>query len=169
MAVEVWEFTSYGVPQVHQIVNHRQLPPVGNLTITMPAALARVYLIVDQSVEYNQSPNTTIELHPTFYQPDVESFTVSKPAAHPGDTLSLEWNSDSRFPLLIKASLIFETAERSWVEAAEQFDDLPASGTVTLTVPDSLANLVGMSFDLNYHNHDVTGYIKNVMVKVSRE
>ena len=166
VAIEVWGFVSYEVPQIQQIVNHTYLAAVGSQTITMPGAPAGVYLIVDSSISRYQPPNTSIELHPTFYQSDVQRFTVSKATAHPGDGLTLEWETNSIHPLLLKTFLIFETIDRSWIEPAEQFDKLSESGTVMVTVPDAEPNLVGMSFELYYRNHTYIGYIRTVKVDV---
>ena len=166
VAIEVWGFVSYEQPQVQQIVNHRHLAAVGNQTIYMPGAPAGVYLIVDSATSYDQPPNATIELHPTFYQPDVRRFTVSETTVHPGDSLTVEWETNSIHPLQLKTFLIYETAESSWGAPAQQFDALSAAGQVLVTVRSSEPNLVGMSFDLNYRNHNYSGYMRQVMVKV---
>jgi hypothetical protein len=167
VALEVWGFVSYERPQVQQIVSHTQLASVGNQTITMPGAPAGVYLIVDSSIGHDQPPNATIQLHPTFYQPDMRRFAVSKTELYPGDDLTVGWESDSIYPLLLKTYFLFETAERSWSAPAQQFDVLPASGEVIVTVPDSEPNLVGISLELYYRNHTYTDYIRTVMVKIS--
>lgn len=166
VAIEVWGFVSYEQPQVQQIVRYTQLAAVGNQTMYMPGAPAGVYLIVDSAVRYDQPPNATIQLHPAFYQPNVGRFTVSKTEAHPGDGLMVEWETNSIHRLQLKTFLTYETSERSWSAPAQQFDALSASGKLLVTVPDSEADLVGISFELYYGNHDYSGYMRQVMVKV---
>lgn len=167
VAIEVWGFVSYEQPQVQQIVSHTHLAAVGNQTVYMPGVPAGVYLIVDSSVRRDRPPNISIQLHPTFYQPDVRRFAVSKREAHPGDGLTVEWESDSIHPLLLKTFLLYETAERSWIVPAQQFDALSPSGNVMVTVPDAEPNLVGMSFELYTRNHTYSNYIRTVTVKVN--
>ncbi len=167
VTLEVWGFVSYEQPQVQQIISYPHLAPDGNQTITMPGAPSAVYLIIDSSVSPEQSPNISIQLHPSFYQPEVRRFAVSKPEVHPGDDLTVEWESDSIQPPLIKTFWIYQTAERSWSAPAEQFDGLSESGSSKVTVPASERNLVGISFELYTHNNTYTHYISTVTAQVS--
>lgn len=166
VAIEVWGFVSYGTPQIQRISSFTNLPAVGAYTLPMPGVPSAVYLIVDSTVERDQPPNATLQLAPAFYEPDVVQLQVSETTAHPGDKILLEWATDSIFPLSIKSFFVFATQDRSWIEAAEQFDELSSSGSLTLTIPDSDSQLIGLSFELYYHNQDYTRQIRQLSVTV---
>jgi hypothetical protein len=165
VTIEVWGFTSYSAPQIQQIARYTPLAPAGSQSIAMPSAPSAIYLIVNPSIQFDQAPNVSIGLHPTFDQPVVSRFVVKQTRALPGESLTAEWESDSVYPLTIKTFLIFVTPDRSWTEAAEQFDDLATAGSITVTVPD-VPNLAGLSFELYYRNHDYMGYINSLMIEI---
>jgi hypothetical protein len=166
VAIEVWGFVSYSTPQIQRIDSVTNLPAVGAYTLPMPGVPSAVYLIVDSTVEPDQPPNATLQLAPAFYQPDVVQLQVSETTAHPGDKILVEWATDSIFPLSIKTFFVFATQDRSWIEAAQQFDELSSSGSLTLTIPDLDSDLIGLSFELYYHNQNYTRQISQLSVPI---
>jgi hypothetical protein len=168
--IEVWGFASYSAPQVQRIAEYPDLPATGTQSMTMPGFPSAAYLIVDPSVPPQQLPNRQIELTPTFYQPQVDQFTVSQTCVSPGDELVVNWATDAPFPLALHTEMVIQTPTSTYVHEdhplAQRFENLAADGSLTLTIPDFEAEVVQMSLNLNYQNNDYRGFVDQTLIEV---
>lgn len=172
VAVEVWGFASYIAPQVQRVAKYPNLSASGTQVITMPGFPSAAYLIVDQSIPPEQQPNRVIELNPQFYQPQLDLFTASQTCIMPDDKLVINWATDAVFPLSFQTDVVIQTPTSIYVDQqhslGQQFENLPADGSLTLTIPEYEPELVRMSFNFYYHNNDYTGFIGQIVVDMGQ-
>jgi hypothetical protein len=170
--IELWGFASYIAPQVQRLAEYPDLPAAGTQSIIMPGFPSAAYLIVDKSVPPQQPPNRQIELTPTFYQPQVDQFTVSQTCVSPGDELVVNWATDAPFPLALHTEVVIETPTSVYVDEnhplAQRFENLAADGSLMLTIPAFEDEVARMSLNLDYQNNDYTGFVGQMMVEIGQ-